>query len=608
MCGFAGWYNSDTNLINKKNVIKKMTKTLKYRGPDQNGFYISNNLLLGHNRLAIIDVEKGKQPMKYNNYTIVYNGELYNTDEVRNDLISKGYNFNTSCDTEVVLKGYAHYKEKILDKIEGIYAFAIFNGNRLFLARDRLGVKPLFYTKVDNNFLFASEIKAILKNKLVKPIIDINSLRELLALGPSKTPGSGIFKSIYEIRPAHYLIYEDNNIKINRYWNVKNDKFNDSFDEAKLKIKELLTSSILRQTVSDVGISTFLSGGLDSSIITAICSNKLKDEGKILDTYSIDYEDNSKYFKGNNFQISRDNEFIDLMKDTFNTNHHYKVIKQSELARVLKESVIARDYPGMSDIDSSLFWFSKQIKKEHKVILSGECADEIFGGYPWFYNEEIRNREYFPWISSLDERINLLKKDIKDKLDLKTFIKNEYDKLIEEIPINKKDNDEEKRFRELFYLNMLMFMPTLLERKDRMTMRASLEARVPFADTKLIEYLWNIPWKYKFYNNEEKGLLRAAFEDLLPNEIAHRKKNPYPKTHNPKYAKIVSKLLKKRLKNKNSILYKIFDKDKLKELIDTNGSSFTTPWFGQLMTGPQLLAYLYQFDIWAVKYHIILDI
>ena len=388
----------------------------------------------------------------------------------------------------------------------------------------------------------------------------------------------------------------------------KNNKFNDSFDEAKLKIKELLTSSILRQTVSDVGISTFLSGGLDSSIITAICSNKLKDEGKILDTYSIDYEDNSKYFKGNNFQISRDNEFIDLMKDTFNTNHHYKVIKQKELAKVLKESVIARDYPGMSDIDSSLFWFSKQIKKDHKVILSGECADEIFGGYPWFYNEEIRNREYFPWISSLDERINLLKKDIKDKLDLKTFIKNEYDKLIEEVPINKKDNDEEKRFRELFYLNMLMFMPTLLERKDRMTMRASLEARVPFADTKLIEYLWNIPWKYKFYNNEEKGLLRAAFEDLLPNEIAHRKKNPYPKTHNPKYAKIVSKLLKKRLKNKNSILYKIFDKDKLKELIDTNGSSFSTPWFGQLMTGPQLLAYLYQFDIWAVKYHIILDI
>ena len=364
----------------------------------------------------------------------------------------------------------------------------------------------------------------------------------------------------------------------------------------------------LRQTVSDVGTATFLSGGLDSSIITAICSNKLKDEGKTLDTYSIDYEDNSKYFKGNNFQISRDNEFIDLMKDTFNTNHHYKVIKQSELARVLKESVIARDYPGMSDIDSSLFWFSKQIKKDHKVILSGECADEIFGGYPWFYNEEIRNREYFPWISSLDERINLLKKDIKDKLDLKTFIKNEYNKLIEEVPINKKDNDEEKRFRELFYLNMLMFMPTLLERKDRMTMRASLEARVPFADTKLIEYLWNIPWEYKFYNNEEKGLLRAAFEDLLPKEIAHRKKNPYPKTHNPKYAKIVSRLLKKRLKNKNSILYKIFDKDKLKELIDTNGSSFTTPWFGQLMTGPQLLAYLYQFDIWAVKYHIILDI
>lgn len=606
MCGFAGWYSSNDNLTRKKNVIKKMTNTLRYRGPDQNGFYISKNLLLGHNRLAIIDVENGKQPMRYKNYTIVYNGELYNTDEIRNDLKDKGYKFNTTCDTEVILKGYAHYKEKILDKIEGIYAFAIYDGKKLFLGRDRLGVKPLFYTKVDNNFLFASEIKALLKNKLVKPIIDINSLRQLLALGPSKTPGSGIFKGIYEVRPAHYLTYENDDIKINRYWNVKNEKFKDTFDEAKLKVKELLTDSILRQTVSDVGIATFLSGGLDSSIITAVCSNKLKETNEILDTYSIDYEDNEKYFKGNNFQISRDNQFIDLMKDTFNTNHHYKVIKQTELARDLKESVIARDYPGMSDIDSSLFWFSKQIKKDHKVILSGECADEIFGGYPWFYNEEIRNREFFPWIASVDERINLLKSNLKDKLDLKNFIKEEYDRLIEEVP--KCKNKKEQRFKELFYLNMIMFMPTLLERKDRMTMRASLEARVPFADTKLIEYLWNIPWEYKFYNNEEKGLLRAAFDDLLPEEIAHRKKNPYPKTHNPKYAKIVSRLLQDRLKNEDSILYKIFDKDKLKELIDTNGSSFSTPWFGQLMTGPQLLAYLYQFDVWASEYKVILDI
>ena len=604
MCGFTGWHSKGINNKKNRKIIKSMTNTLKYRGPDQRGYFFSSDILLGHTRLSIIDLKNGKQPMSYNGYTIVYNGELYNTDEIRNKL-SKKYKFDTTSDTEVLLKGFIEYKEKILDIIEGIYSFAIYYDNKLFLARDRVGVKPLFYTKIDNNFIFASEIKALLKNKLVKPIINTRSLQELLSLSPSRIPGSGIFKNIYELRAGHYMEY-DGSINIKRYWNIKNLKCEDDFKTSVNKVYNMLSNSIKRQMVSDVDISTFLSGGLDSSIVTAICSNEYKLQGKKLDTYSIDYEDNEKYFKGNKFQVSRDNKFIDLMKDKFNTNHHYEVITQRKLAKLLKESTIARDLPGMADIDSSLLWFSKKIRKRHKVILSGECADEIFGGYPWFYREEVMNREYFPWLDSIESRNNLLKKELQDKLKLKEFIKEQYESIISEVPIS--DDIEQQKYKNLFYLNMTYFMPTLLERKDRMTMRAKLEARVPFADTKLIEYLWNLPWSYKFYNNQEKGLLREAFKDLLPNDITNRKKNPYPKTHNPKYTNIVVKMLKKRLKNKNSILYKIFDEDKIMELVNTQGQSFKEPWFGQLMSGPQLLAFLYQLDVWSKKYKIILDI
>lgn len=599
MCGFVGWYNDKENIKKHKKMIKKMNKSLKHRGPDDHQYDISDHLLLGHNRLSIIDLKNGVQPMKYKNYTIVYNGEIYNTNEIKKLLIEKGYTFTTTSDTEVLLKGYICFKEKILNMIEGIYAFAIYNQEELFLARDRFGVKPLFYSHMGNDFLFASEIKAILKSKIVKPIITKDSLSQLLSLGPSRVPGSGIFKDIYELRPAHYLTYKDGQINIQRYWNVASKEFNDTFEESVVKTRELLTDSIKRQMVSDVPIACFLSGGLDSSIITAVVSKNYDD---VLKTFSIDYEDNNKYFKGNAFQISEDKSFIDIMRKTFSTNHYFEIISQRKLAKLLKKSVVARDYPGMADIDSSLYWFSKQIKKEVKVALSGECADEIFGGYPWFYNEKIRKRDNFPWIDSLDERNNLLKKELKDKLKLKDYVSKTYEDIIKEIP---EDSDE---FKKLFYINMIMFMPTLLERKDRMTMMASLEARVPFADTKLIEYLWNVPWEYKFYHNKEKGLLREAFKDILPNEIFDRKKNPYPKTHHPKYTKIVSKMLRKRLKRKNNVIYKIFDKDKIRELIETNGSSFKTPWFGQLMTGPQLLAYLYQFDVWADKYKIILEI
>lgn len=598
MCAILGWINSKKNLKNVQNNFKEMLDLMSYRGKDNTGYYFEDNILLGHKRLAIIDLENGNQPMKYKEYTIVYNGEIYNADTLKQELENQGYKFKTNCDTEVILIGYACYKEKILEKLEGIFAFAIYNSKNksVFLARDRFGVKPLYYTYYKHNFIFSSSIKSILKSGIIKPILGKKELAKIISLGPSKCMGDGVFKGIKELRPAHYMIFKNKKIKIKRYWNIKSKEFTDSFDEAVKKVRNLLENSIKRQMKSDVDIATLLSGGLDSSIISAIVALNKKN---ILSTYSIDYEDNDKFFKSNTFQVSQDEKYIKIMTKTFNTKHTYMTITQNEVADYLIKTLKLRDYPGMIDIDSSLLWFSEKISEKYKVILSGECADEIFGGYPWFYKKELNNRKEFPWINNIDYRQKLINKNLREKINIHKIIKKEYMNTIRELSLK----DRKDKYKKLFYINMTHFMTTLLDRKDRMTMGATIEARVPFADTKLIEYLWNMPFEYKYKDGIEKYILREAFKDILPQEILNRKKNPYPKTHNPLFLELVSNLLKDRLKNDKSILYKLFDIDEINNLLNSN-SDYDIPWFGQLMTKPQLIAYLYQFDVWVEEYNI----
>ncbi len=368
------------------------------------------------------------------------------------------------------------------------------------------------------------------------------------------------------------MTIKEGKIEIKRYWNVKTKECNDTFDEAKEKVRELLTDSVKRQMISDVKIATLLSGGLDSSLITAIVSKNQEDN---LTTYSIDYEGNDKYFKKTDFTVSLDEHYIDVMSKTFDTVHKYKTITEDDLIKYLKESLYARDYPGMTDIESSLLWFSKEIAKDYKVILSGECADEFFGGYPWFYRKELNDRELFPWINNLEYRQSLLNEDLQKEINLKEIVEEEYINAINELP----EEDRNKKDKRLFYINMTHFMQCLLDRKDRMTMYATLEARVPFADTKLVEYLWNLPFEYKYQNNTEKYLLREAFKGVIPDEVLNRKKNPYPKTHNPKFKEEVSKLLRKRLENKESKMYKIFNISEINKLLDENDENDILPWY-----------------------------
>src|SRR3954447_589889 len=611
MCGITGWIDYHKNLGNQIEILEKMTETLAKRGPDDTNIWTDVHVGFGHKRLVVVDPERGKQPMvktkQENRYTLCYNGELYNTEDIRKELLLKGYSFNGHSDTEVLLTAYIEWKEKCVDHLNGIFAFAVWDQERdlLYIGRDRLGVKPLFYYETATGFIFGSELKAILAHPDVNRALDQEGLSEVFGLGPSRSPGSGVFKGVKELRPAHALTFSKDGLKIWRYWNVKSEPHQDSLDETAEKIRFLFTDAVTRQLVSDVPLCTFLSGGLDSSAIAGIAANAFQKEGKgQLHTYSIDYEGNDQFFKSNEFQPDSDGAFINKMSETFNTIHHYSVISQEQLAADLIEAVHVRDLPGMADVDSSLLWFCREVKKDFVVSLSGECADEIFGGYPWFHRLDDLNRLGFPWMRSIDERQGLLKGHWQERLDLKGYSLSKYQQMVSETPTLDGESKQDAQRRELFYINMLSFMTTLLDRKDRMSMGASLEVRVPFADHRLVEYVWNVPWEMKMVGNREKGILRKALEGLLPEEVLYRKKSPYPKTHHPAYRKIVKGMLESSLQDRSSVLYEFFDKEKLQQIVQTEGASFQEPWFGQLMTGPQLLAHLVQIHHWFKDYQI----
>lgn len=607
MCGITGWASFQKDLRASEEIIKLMTQTLKKRGPDDENIWCNEHIAFGHRRLAVIDLIGGKQPMtkvhEGSNYVITYNGELYNTEELRKELQNRGYTFTTHSDTEVLLTAYIEWKEQCVDFFNGIFAFGVWDeqSQSLFLCRDRLGVKPLYYTEQQDGLLFASEVKALLAHPMTNAAVNTEGLANIIAVGPSRTPGKALFQHIYELRPGYAMRFSKEGIRIWQYWRLQSEHHEESLEDTVDHVRFLLTDAIERQLVSDVPICTFLSGGLDSSIITGIASNKFQQQGKNrLHTYSIDYEDNERFFNPHTFQTSTDTYWIEQMTKTFKTHHHAEEISQQQLIDLLVESVIVRDSPGMADVDSSLLWFCREIKKDFTVALSGECADEIFGGYPWF----TETTTGFPWIRSLAERTTMLQDRWRKKLAVESYVQDVYTQTIKEVPYLQGESVEEARHREMFYLNMVWFMQTLLERKDRMSMGASLEVRVPFADHRLVEYTWNIPWEMKNLGGMEKGLLRKAMDQLLPKEVLYRKKNPYPKTYHPLYTTGVQKWLGEIMKDKNSILHELFEKQKLIELIESGGSSFKVPWYGQLMAGPQLLAYLGQIHTWFEHYKI----
>ncbi len=601
MCSIAG----ALCLPGNETIYKKMLLTMARRGPDCQSWYPGGVCWLLHSRLAVIDPEGGRQPMALSwageEYILVYNGELYNTAELRRELEGLGHRFRGHSDTEVVLHAYAQYGEKCLDRFNGIFAIALWERNkeRLFLARDRMGVKPLFFMAAQGGILFASEIKTILAYPGVRPRLDGEGAAQLLLLGPGRMPGSGVFKDIRELEPGCMAIFQGGRGTITRYWKLRDREHHDSFQETSARVRELVLDAVLRQTVSDVPLGTFLSGGLDSSLITAICAREAERKGERLKTFSVDYENNDRYFVSGKFQPEADGNYIRLMQQTLNTDHHWTVLKPEDLDGALENATRARDLPGMADVDFSLLAFCREIRSEVTVALSGECADEIFGGYPWYRDPEVRAREGFPWAQNTKERAGLLAGPLRQAIDGESYVMDAYRDTCNDADILPGTSPQERRVKEMVNLNQRWFMQTLLDRKDRMSMFWGLEVRVPFCDHRIAEYLYGVPWEFKDYGGQEKGLLRHAMTGLLPKQVLRRKKSPYPKTFDPRYEALMEQRIRGILEKKDAPIFSLVDRAALEQLL---AGEQTWPWYGQLMRRPQTMAYFAQLDFWLEEY------
>ncbi len=602
MCGIAGYFHKIPN-NNDTQQLENMRTSLKHRGPDDRGSFITSNCGLCHTRLSIRDLSGGRQPMTRTFHgrtaTIVYNGEIYNLQELKYRLLPFSICFEGHSDTEVILYCYLVFGAKIFSEFNGIFAFAIYENNHLILCRDHIGVKPLFYWNQKEKFVFASEIKGIFSYGIT-PKINHDSWCEIIGLGPAHTPGNGVFQGINEVLPGHYLLISSAGMEDHCYWSLKSLQHTESYDETISHCSFLIEDSIKRQMVSDIPICTFLSGGLDSSLVTAIVAKEFGETP--LTTFSFDFIDNQKNFKSNSYQCSMDRPFVDLMKDYVKSNHHYLECDSKTQLDYLCKAVDARDMPCMADVEASMLYFCSIVSKECKVTLTGECADEIFGGYPWFHRKDLLEKTTFPWSFDLSARTALFRKDFIESLPLEEYISTQYHHSLNLCPILESESSSETKRRKMSWLNIRWFMMTLLNRMDRCSMYSGLEARVPYADYRILEYVFNIPWEYKCYRGQTKSLIVECGKKYLPKEILYRKKSPYPKTYDPGYELLLGKMLLDEL-HSNASLQMILDSSKVEQFVSAP-KDYGKPWYGQLMAGPQLLAYLLQIGYWMRKYHL----
>lgn len=606
MCGIGGFVDYERDARRGGPILHGMKRTLTPRGPDAEGTYFDEDAALVHRRLIVIDPEGGKQPMHSpdRNTILIYNGELYNTPELRTELMSRGHEFVGHSDTEVLLHAYLEWKTDAFSRLNGIFAFAIWEKRerRLTLCRDRLGVKPLFFAPIRNGLTFGSTIDTVLCHPEIEPALDEDGLRTLLLLGPARPPESGVFRQIKSLLPGHFAVLTPENFTDHVYWQLEAHEHEDDLQTTIERTHELICDAARRQLVSDVPLACFLSGGLDSSILSMLAAKDYAARGETLHTWSVDYRDNDKYFTKSIFQPNSDDSYIDQMVDFLGTHHHRVVLEPEALCAALLPATDARALPGMADVDSSLLLFCAAVKRGGTTVcLSGECADELFGGYPWYHREEILFEDTFPWSRSVGLRLGLLTPDAVRNGE--EFVRQHYRDTCDRAPKLSSDGKKAARMREMFVLNLDWFMATLLDRKDRMSMYSGLEVRVPFCDHRIVEYAYNMPWDFKSLEGREKGIVRRAFANELPKEIVYRKKSPYPKTFHPVYTRLCADYVRRIFEDNTSVAATLFDRNAVQKLMQ-RPESLAEPWFGQLMRTPQIFAYIIQLDRWFRHYHV----
>ncbi|WP_214412282.1 asparagine synthase (glutamine-hydrolyzing) [Sphaerisporangium fuscum] len=555
MCGICGWADFDRDLTESKDTLRDMTETMACRGPDDEGMWICPHAALGHRRLAIIDIEGGRQPMIAEEdgevlAVLTYSGEVYNFQELRAELSARGHRFRTRSDTEVVLRAYLEWGADLAARLNGMYAFAIWDTRteELVLVRDRLGIKPLYYYPTPSGVIFGSEPKAILVNPLTQPhVVDAEGMNELIAF--VKTPECGIYRGMFEVRPGGVVTVSRQGVAKDRYWTLEAREHPDDVDTTVGTIRGLLDDIVRRQLISDVPLCTLLSGGLDSSAVTALAARALSEQGEgKLRAFSVDFVGYAENFSPDEMRDTPDTPYVrDLVRhlEHLGVEHHDIVLDSADLMDPAVRAAVlrARDLPtGIGDMDTSLYLLFKAIRGHSTVALSGESADEVFGGYRWFHDPEAVNAGTFPWLASVGGRrfsgLELvLSRDVAQRLDLPGYRARRYHEALDEVPRLPGENGHQERMREVSYLHLTRFVQILLDRKDRMSMAVGLEVRVPFCDHRLVEYVFNTPWSMKTFDGREKSLLRAATADVLPRSVLERRKSPYPSTQDPAYEK-----------------------------------------------------------------------
>ena len=549
MCGIAGWLAFDQDLSHQREVLERMTLTMANRGPDASGLWVDGPVGLGHRRLSIIDLEGGVQPMISRQggklaATITYSGEVYNFRELRNELRSRGHQFETGSDTEVVMRAYLEWGVAFTEQLNGMYAFAIWDARSqaLHLVRDRMGVKPLYYFPTADGVIFGSEPKALLANPLVPRKVGASGLREIFEM--VKTPGHAIFEGMHEVLPGEFITINRSGLKRHRYWQLEAREHTDDLQQTITHTRELLEDIVDRQIVADVPLCSLLSGGLDSSIITALASKKLLAAGKEnIRSFSLDFVDHGGGFTGDAVRGTPDAPFVKDLVQKIRSTHGEILLDSREMADPqLRASIIrALDLPPAfwGDMWPSLYRLFEEVRRHSTVALSGESADEVFGGYRWFHDPDAIGAQTFPWLTSVTGKYfdgkPLFSRSLMDTLSMTEFLGDSYQQALAEVPELPGESAADVRMRQMTYVNLTRFVQTLLDRKDRMSMAVGLEVRVPFCDHRLVEYAFNIPWAMKAFDGREKSILRAATRDLLPASISDRVKSPYPSTQDPAY-------------------------------------------------------------------------
>lgn len=547
MCGIAGWVSFRRNLTQHKTELTAMTETMACRGPDAEGTWLDQHAGLGHRRLAVIDIEGGTQPMTVHTddgpVTLTYSGEVYNFEELRGELIRRGHRFDTRSDTEVVLHGYLEWGDDLAEKLNGMFAFAIWDGraDKLVMIRDRMGVKPLYYYETEDGVLFGSEPKAILANDLAQRAVDLAGLRELFSF--TQTPGSSLWVGMHEVVPGGLVTVDRNGLREHRYWTLQSRPHLDDQQTTVATVRELLDDIVSKQLVADVPRCTLLSGGLDSSVITALAADQLAAQGEKVRSFAVDFVGRGEDFVADDLRATTDGPYARELADHVGTLHQPIVLDHASIADpdVRRKVITARDSPlSLGDMDNSLYLLFQSIRQHSTVALSGESADEVFGGYRWFFQQEAQEAATFPWMAvfvsgaraQVSDRFNA---DITAALDVHGYIAERYTQALAEVDRVEGESAHEARMREMCYLHLTRFVRMLLERKDRISMAVGLEVRVPFCDHRLVEYVYNTPWSLKTFDGREKSLLRAAAAELLPESVRNRVKAPYPATLDPQY-------------------------------------------------------------------------